>query len=709
MDWNYIFSLVPDDLNDEEKDQLFNTVAWYDLNTEEPSLEQSKILLKLSQELLKFKGEQVETLLHELDEIAIKQGEEEAKKILESDTDIRSSRSRKSSNIELENLEQRFNELKSKYKKQQRLNEKQEREINELKKLLRTLEHEKSQLEQDLQASKRYGSESSETSETVKDQHRELVETVHSKNKQLSDLLRDIEEVEKENLVLREKLANVRDELASATTEIQRQMEKLGAADLQLKESEDTIKKVTIDNELLLEEIQELTAQKTKVEEHLSEFTEEINKRIEDWQRVLEDKDEEIRSLRAKTSEISRHSSSPSNSFEGGQSYVSALQKLLAERDAQLMELQSRLEDAVKEMEASTELIEDMKKKVEEGDKKNAELNSMRRELKKQVKLAHERCQKLQEEVEYAEKLAENKSDDLEQVVGQLKESGHLDEAQMLEEIQEQRALIRVNEKQIMNLVKNINKLQDSNDQMAKENSFLREKSGIPEEESLPLPNYQSKHKQYKKEVLRLKGKVLQFEEENINLRSELKNLNRLYSGLQEELVEAREKETIILSMYGYRGTEFRVMELRKQRCLFFFREDCKGVLRRVPHILRCYEELKEEVKQIRSEVNSLKGGISSEDVLTEINDRAAWSSNFMIYNLKDSNAPNIYERKKFELDQVSGLIDELLTREQGAGASSNEHHIIEAIRVGKSSPDKPGVLKVVASSAISVKNILKN
>lgn len=36
------------------------------------------------------------------------------------------------------------------------------------------------------------GSES-DVSETIKDQHRELVQTVHNKNKQISDLLRDIE------------------------------------------------------------------------------------------------------------------------------------------------------------------------------------------------------------------------------------------------------------------------------------------------------------------------------------------------------------------------------------------------------------------------------------------------------------------------------------------------------------------------------------
>lgn len=36
------------------------------------------------------------------------------------------------------------------------------------------------------------GSES-DISETIRDQQRELVETIHNKNKQISDLLRDIE------------------------------------------------------------------------------------------------------------------------------------------------------------------------------------------------------------------------------------------------------------------------------------------------------------------------------------------------------------------------------------------------------------------------------------------------------------------------------------------------------------------------------------
>ncbi|XP_045460169.1 centrosomal protein of 290 kDa [Harmonia axyridis] len=533
--WKYILSINPEELNDEEKDELFNTVAWFDSDKEEPDLVQTKVLLRISQEILKYKGEQVETLLHELDEIAIKQGEEEARKF-ESDVELRSARSRKSSTVEIENLEQKYNEMKTKYKKQQRINQKNLEEIEVLTKNMKSLELEKRQLEHDL-ASKMDGSESSEMSDTVKDQHKELIETVHNKNKQLSDLLHDIEEVEKENILLREKLAHVRDELAVATSEIQSQTDKLSAFDIQLRDSNESIKKLTIDNELLQEDIQELSDQKTKQEERMAEFTEEINKRIEDWQKVLEEKDDEIRDLKSRTTEIGRSSSS-SSMLKQDQPHLAALQKLLSERDSQLMEVQSKLEVAVHEMEASTDVIEELKREKEEKNKTIAELNAMRKELKKQLKVTHERAQKLQEEVDYAEKITEEKSLELQNIISHLENSDRLDDAQALKELRDLRAQNRMNEKQIMSLVKNVNKLQDTCDQMMRENSFLREKMGIPEEDSLTLPNYQSKHKQYKKELLRLKKKVLHFEEENINLRTEVKNLNRINYMLREDISE---------------------------------------------------------------------------------------------------------------------------------------------------------------------------
>lgn len=98
MDWKHILSANVEELSDDEKEEFYNKIAWFNSDTEQISSKKLWALFKVSQDILKYKGEQVETLLHELDELATKQGEEEARK-LESDT-ARSSR--KSSSIEFE-------------------------------------------------------------------------------------------------------------------------------------------------------------------------------------------------------------------------------------------------------------------------------------------------------------------------------------------------------------------------------------------------------------------------------------------------------------------------------------------------------------------------------------------------------------------------------------------------------------------------------
>lgn len=101
MDWKYILSLNFDNLSDEEKDDLYTSITWYDFEDEGIDLKRCKRIFRVSQEILKYKGEQVETLLHELEEMAVKQAEDEAKKI-ESETDAKSIRSKRSSMLEFE-------------------------------------------------------------------------------------------------------------------------------------------------------------------------------------------------------------------------------------------------------------------------------------------------------------------------------------------------------------------------------------------------------------------------------------------------------------------------------------------------------------------------------------------------------------------------------------------------------------------------------
>jgi gas vesicle protein len=62
----------------------------------------------------------------------------------------------------------------------------------QLQNKIATLELEKNRLVNELQLANQDDNHS-DVSETVKEQHKELVNSVHNKNKQISDLLRDIE------------------------------------------------------------------------------------------------------------------------------------------------------------------------------------------------------------------------------------------------------------------------------------------------------------------------------------------------------------------------------------------------------------------------------------------------------------------------------------------------------------------------------------
>lgn len=59
MDWNYLSSLTPKSLSSDVKDELLNTIAWYDSDVEDLDAKEAVLLLKLCQEILKYKSEQV--------------------------------------------------------------------------------------------------------------------------------------------------------------------------------------------------------------------------------------------------------------------------------------------------------------------------------------------------------------------------------------------------------------------------------------------------------------------------------------------------------------------------------------------------------------------------------------------------------------------------------------------------------------------------
>lgn len=77
MDWKQILSLVEGELDDDKKDVLYEDLIFLKEDTKIDGKSYKK-LFKLSQTILKYKGDQVTSLLNELDTIATREGVLEA-------------------------------------------------------------------------------------------------------------------------------------------------------------------------------------------------------------------------------------------------------------------------------------------------------------------------------------------------------------------------------------------------------------------------------------------------------------------------------------------------------------------------------------------------------------------------------------------------------------------------------------------------------
>ncbi|CAG9830349.1 unnamed protein product, partial [Diabrotica balteata] len=490
MDWKYLQSVDLEDLNDDEKDDLYNNVTWFDVDSENLDENRYKVLVRACQEILKYKGEQVETLLHELEEMAIKQAEEEARR-QESEADVKSSKSKKSSSLEYENLEHKYLELKAKHKKAVKINEKHEGELTKLNNKLKVLEQENKRLQNELQTMPHDAGSESDYSESIRDRQKELVETIHNKNIQISDLLRDIEEVEQENIVLREKLTKVKDELSLATKDLENLKDLLSGKDEEIKDQAGNINKINQEYEELKKKFESCHDEKLLVEKKLSETTEVLNKKVEELKEQLYAKNEEIENLRLRLKEPSLNSSLsslPKDDPEPSQTII--LQKSLNDKDQQLRKLKDVVSRFRKEKDDFTDIINKLKAQKKQEQQKLTGLQDNTEELKKQLKTVHERCQKLHDDLVFAEKNARCKDEELKDLLKQLHGEGKDELAVNIQTLSELKSENRSKEKQIISLVKATNKLQEVSDILEKENCCLRQLQNLLNNQKLQFFGY---------------------------------------------------------------------------------------------------------------------------------------------------------------------------------------------------------------------------
>ncbi|XP_065202598.1 centrosomal protein of 290 kDa-like isoform X2 [Planococcus citri] len=552
--------VAPEDLTEEEKDNLFPLICSLDISLDVDTDNFIK-LFQIAQEILRFKGEQVESLVNELDNLATKLGEEEAKRsqnFIEIE-DLRSSSTRtdkdgtssdtddyqrKLVKMEIQN-DRLLSELQE--KEQELMNEK--KEIEKLSIRITSLEEENRVLKSELQstqqeltsnASVRMMTEEQEYPSTEK--YQELMELLRQKNKHITQLLNDIEDIERENNSLREKLSIVRDELAEGAE----QMSKLSMERISLSTNVDELKSKVLlleqENLGLRSQINELVEEKETRNKQFETNNTHYETKLQQLKEILQKRDSELSSFKLQHSVNSSFNRKLDDS--GHLTQLSNLSKTLAEREKQIVELQQQLKQATVDLNESTQLLEEQKKILQSKFDKNLESNLLK-QLKKKLEQAENRVVVLDSKVKHAEEDSLKKAQEVTELIIQLREyeSGTygLEDAMVrIKELQKQK---QVRDNQIEQLVQNLNQLQDEANLLEQENQILKDRVGISHDEQIIADDFARRNRDRRSKLSELTEQLEKTNDELLSVKLDNRELKKQITSLMTELNFYRLKE----------------------------------------------------------------------------------------------------------------------------------------------------------------------
>ena len=310
---------------------------------------------------------------------------------------------------------------------------------------------------------------------------KELEDNIRLKNKQIHQLLEDIENLENDNEKYQDKIGNLRDELSEATGQINMIMGEYVGSKKNLADTKTLIDTLQQDNCNLKLKLEDQLKDKAKRESEIEHISLQVDKKVEEMKSICNFKDAKIEEL---TSRLNRTavSSVRKEDIKEEKQAIFSLSKSVKERDDQIEKLQDKLQNATKDLESSALLIEELKGSKKDGqDPLQKSLMKVRSELYE----AQKKVTDLKEQAQEAEESAKYKSEELSDALAKLRryETGEYGLKEAIDEIKTQKKEIQVREKQCEELMNVSNGLELKNKELLDENSVLREKLGMEKTE----------------------------------------------------------------------------------------------------------------------------------------------------------------------------------------------------------------------------------
>ncbi|KAM4747907.1 centrosomal protein of 290 kDa [Rhinophrynus dorsalis] len=546
LDWGKLMRVDPDVLPTQERlaDKMLNSISKVnstDLKDETP--ENLVQLFRITQSLMKMKAQEVELALEE----AEKAGEEQARienqlkstvKQLENEVEMaqQSSGTRDSRFLreeirqleeQLQQSERELKEIGKEVEKEKRVNEqlalRNEETDNENSKLRR----ENEQLRQDVIDYQRQ-IDSQRESLMLRGQGQEYKSLLSKKNMELVKYLDEIQSLSEANEKLEAQNQEMTKNLEESVQEMEKMTDEYSKMKLMVQHTDSIMDQLRKEKEQYRLQVQELAEQLKSKNEEDDPVMIAVNAKVEEWKSILASKEDEIieyqqmiQNLREKL-KIAQ--------LDADKSSVLALQQGLQERDNHIKMLTEKLEEHAKEMESHSFHIEELKRQLQN---EKGKFNKLYRteELQAMLQLLEQRLKESERVAELAENDAREKDKDLVEALRRMRdyEAGVYGLEEAVSEIRELKTHLKIRDREIESLTKDINKLELKVNDILDENEDLKERLGLDPKTVIDLTEFKNiktlKQQQYRAENQILLKEIERLEEERVELKQQIRKL----------------------------------------------------------------------------------------------------------------------------------------------------------------------------------------
>ncbi|KAB5571625.1 hypothetical protein PHYPO_G00227210 [Pangasianodon hypophthalmus] len=543
-DWSFLMRVDPDNLGDDDEKICDMLLKIYPKDLKENDSKKAIQLFRISQTLLKLKLEEA-TCAYEIVE---KAGAEQARmesqlkeKISELKTELeiaqRSAGGRdtrflrdeiRQMESQLEQKDKELVQLEKDMDKERKSNEELSRRAEEAEDENRRLKRESEQLQQDVEFYRKELEQ--KDSHQSRDERSEAQKKLNKANQQADQYWENWQRSEDENSHLKSELENLQKNLEESVREMEKMTDEYNKMKVAVQQADGFMDQLRRERDQATLQVRELTQQIQARAEEDDPVMAAVNAKVEEWRSVLSGKDAEILEYQQMIRDLREKLRAAQ--MDSDKSNIIALQQAVQERDQQIKLLSERVEQYTGEMEKNAMLIEELKKplKKDKGPGSNAQQRKLE-ELHAKLQSAERRAEQAERSAHLAECDAHHKDQELSETLSRIRlyESGTDGLVAAVAEIKESKNQVRIRDREIEAMTREINQLELKINDLLDENEELRGRLGLNQKEEVDLTEFRRskvlKQRQYRAENQVLLKEIERLEEERLELKQRIRAL----------------------------------------------------------------------------------------------------------------------------------------------------------------------------------------